>query len=132
MTARVFLDSNVLIYAVSTDRRADIAETLLAGGGVISVQVLNEFANVARKKLAFKPLDIADATHRFCALCEVLPLTVPLHFEALRIAERYRLGFYDSLIVATALAAECSTLYTEDLHDGQTFERKLKLANPFA
>ena len=131
MNARAFLDSNVLIYAVADDPRAARAQQALENGHVISVQVLNEFANVARRKLGRAPGEIREATVRFRAALDVLPITVALHDAALGICERYEFGFFDSLIVASALEADCNTLYTEDLQHGQVIEKQLRVVNPF-
>ena len=134
MSADVFLDSNVLIYAISADDpRAAIATGLVAQGGKISVQVLNEFANVARRKLLRSWPDIAEALAAFRMLCaDPLPLTVATHEAALTIAADGQLSFYDSLIVASALEAGCTTLLSEDMQDGRTFDGRLTIRNPFA
>ncbi len=132
MSDRSFLDSNVLIYAVSSDARAARAQKALEKGQVISVQVLNEFANVARRKLGRTTGEIREATARFCAAFDVLPITLQLHDAALDICEDYGFSFYDALVVAAALEAGCAKLYTEDLQHGQLIEKQLRIVNPFA
>lgn len=131
--ARPFFDSNTLLYTLSTDvRKADIATTILQNGGTISVQVLNEFANVAKRKLGMSWEEVArtlTSIRRFCA--QPRPLTVETHEAAVRIAERYGYGLYDSVIIASALEAKCDILYSEDMHHGQTIDR-LTIRNPFA
>jgi predicted nucleic acid-binding protein len=132
MTDRPFFDTTILIYAVSEgDRRAATAETLLATGGVLSVQVLNEFAAVARRKLGMSWAETADALKSIRTLCE-LPrsLTVEIHESALEIAARYGYQFYDALILASAINAECDVLYSEDMQDGQKIG-ELTIRNPF-
>ena len=131
--ADAFFDTNVVLYLVSEDAaKADRAEELLAAGGVISVQVLNEFAAVASRKLRMSWSEIRDALSSVRAVCAVHPISAETHERALQIAERYGLSIYDALIVAAALLADCRTLYTEDMQDGQLIERQLKVRNPFA
>lgn len=134
MPDKVFFDTNVLIYAITlNDPRAAIAEALLAGGsGIISVQVLNEFATVARRKLDMSWQEITVALAAFRSLCAaVVPVDVATHEAALSVAERYRIGIHDALIVAAAQQTACATLYTEDLQDGQRVDGRLTVRNPF-
>ena len=133
MSGRPFLDSNVLVYAVSTDDpRHTTAAGLVAAGGILSTQVLNEFANVARSKLKWPWPDVRAASSAFQAVSAgFVPLGIPAHEHALRIAERDGLAFYDALIVAAALAARCATLLTEDMQDGRVIEGRLTIRNPF-
>ena len=129
---RLFLDTNVLLYALSEDvRKADRAEELLKAGGVVSVQVLNEFASVARRKLGMEWVEIKDALGVVRELCTVIPLTLDIHDHALTLAARYGFSFYDASIVSAALAAGAETLYTEDLQDGQRLEDQLVIVDPF-
>jgi predicted nucleic acid-binding protein len=128
----VFFDTNVLLYLVSSDVvKADKAEALLAVGGHISVQVLNEFASVAVRKRAMTWEAITDVLGVVRAVCHVHPLTVEAHDRACHIAQKYGFSFYDSLIVASALLADCSALYSEDLDSGQRIDRQLTVRNPF-
>lgn len=128
----VFFDTNVLLYLLSGDAgRADRAELLLQGGGHVSVQVLNEFASVATRKLKLSWAETNDVLRIIRAVCRVSPITVDTHDRALLLAERYQLGVYDALIVAAALIAECGTLYSEDLQSGQKIAGSLRIVNPF-
>lgn len=127
-----FLDTNVLLYIASEDAvKAGRAEAAVAAGGVISVQVLNELANVARRKMR---LSWAE-THAFLGLLRdmlvVQPLTVETHETGLVLAERYGFALYDSMIVAAALQAGCSTLLSEDMQHGLTLDEGLRITNPF-
>jgi predicted nucleic acid-binding protein len=133
MSGRVFFDTNVLIYVLAkNDPRSKRAEELLAAGGILSVQILNEFVSVARRKLLMSWSEVAEALTAIRILCpSPLPLTVETHEAALKIAERHGYGIYDALVVATALGAGCETLYSEDLHDGQTIDGQVKIRNPF-
>jgi len=134
MPAKVFFDTNVLIYAVAQDDpRSRSAEELLASGGVLSVQILNEFASVARRKILMPWTDVMEALNAFRVLCpSPLPITIELHEAALKIAEKHGYNIYDALVVSAALEAGCTTLYSEDLQDGQTIDGQLTIRNPFA
>jgi predicted nucleic acid-binding protein len=132
MNDKAFFDTNVLIYAFAqNDPRAEPAEALLAAGGIVSVQVLNEFVAVATRKLGMPWKDVLEALSAIRVLCPApLPLTVETHEAALGIAAKYRYHIYDALVIAAALESACATLYSEDLHDGQTIDR-LAIRNPF-
>jgi len=126
-----FLDTNVLLYLLSADAaKADRAEAALAEGGVVSVQVLNEFASVASRKLGMSIAETREALAVVRALCRTVPLTEATHDKGLEIAERYGLAVYDAMIVAAALLAGCDTLYSEDLQDGQWLDGRLTVRNP--
>jgi predicted nucleic acid-binding protein len=129
---RAFFDTNVLIYAFAKDDpRAQIAETLLGGGGVVGVQTLNEFVAVAVRKLAMPWEEVLQALSALRVVCpSPVPLTVRTHDRALRIAGRYGYHIYDSLVIAAALEARCNTLFSEDMKDGQAIEG-LTIRNPF-
>ncbi len=132
MSGNTFADSNVLLYLLSSDdAKADCAETLLVGGVVISVQVLNEITNVARKKLNMSWDLIAEFVATIREVCRVEPLTVDTHERARVIAEKYKVSFYDANIVAAALIAESRVLLSEDLQAGLLFEKTLRVVNPF-
>ena len=128
-----FFDSNVLLYTLAeNDPREAIAARLLAAGGTISVQVLNEFAAVARRKLGLSWPEVAQALDAMRALCPPpLPITLATHEAALGIAGRLGYRFYDSLVIASALEANCATLFSEDMQDGQVVEGRLTIRNPF-
>ena len=134
MRGEAFLDTNILVYAVALDDpRTARAEGLLASGATISVQILNEFVSVARRKLSMPWPEVKEALDAFRALCpSPLPVTIELHDAALKIAEQYGFAIYDALVVAAALEAGCAILYSEDFQDGQTIEGKLTIRNPFA
>jgi len=136
MTSRhkVFFDTNVLIYAVALDDpRNARAEQLLSSGGRISVQILNEFVSVARRKLQMPWSDVTEALAAFRELCpSPLAVTIAIHEAALTIAEKHSYGIYDALIIAAALESGCAVLYSEDFQDGQTIDGQLTIRNPFA
>jgi len=127
-----FFDTNVLVYLASGDvAKADRAEAIVAKGGSISVQVLNEAANVARRKMQMS----WDDTHAFLnmlrGLLTVHPLTVDIHETGLRLAERYGLSTYDAMIVASALNSGCDTMWSEDMQHGMKLDEGLRIMNPF-
>lgn len=133
MSDRVFFDTNVLIYLLgSGDPRAKRAEELFVHGGVVSVQVLDEFVDVARRKIRLSWDEVKNALRVIRILCpDPRPITLDTHDLALRIAEQYGYRIYDSLIAASALEANCDVLYSEDLQDGQTIDGQVKIRNPF-
>ena len=124
--------THVLLYLLSADTaKADIAERILQAGGTISVQVLNEFAAVASRKLKMANIEIAEILSMIRAECTVVPLTVEVHILGLQISAQYGLSTYDAMIVSVALNADCSTLWSEDMHHGLVIEKRLKIQNPF-
>jgi predicted nucleic acid-binding protein len=133
MSAKAFFDSNVLIYAmVSGDSRRERAQQLVAQGGVISVQVLNEFVAVARRKMRMPWENVIEALGAVRILFpSPVSITLDTHEAALKIAQQYGFGIYDAQIAASALEANCSTLYSEDLQDGQVVDERLTIRNPF-
>jgi predicted nucleic acid-binding protein len=127
-----FLDSNILMYLASGDAaKADRAEQLLRDGGTVSVQVLNEIANVAVRKMKLSWSDTRDFISRIRDLLTVIPLTEPIHESGLRLAERYQFGVYDGMIVAAALEAGCEVVLSEDLQHGLVVDGRLRIVNPF-
>jgi predicted nucleic acid-binding protein len=133
MPAKDFFDTNVLIYAMGkNDPRASKAEALLASGGIVSVQSLNEFVSVARRKLGMSWNEVNEFLDLICILCpDPVPISLDTHKVALTIAEKYGYGIYDALIASAALEAGCKTLYSEDLQDGRIINRQLTVRNPF-
>jgi predicted nucleic acid-binding protein len=131
--AKAFLDTNILLYLLSADTaKADRAEAVVAAGGTISVQVLNEFASVATRKLGMSVAEVRDVLTPIRTLCPVEPLTIAAHDEALNLMEHHSFSLYDALIVAAATLAGCDRLYSEDMHHGQTVNGRLTIQNPFA
>lgn len=132
MPGERFFDTNILIYAFTTgDRRCAPAEALLAEGGVIGVQVLNEFTNVVRSKLRWDWPQLDAALEVITELMEpARPLTTEIHAHAVKLARTSALSFYDALIIAAAADAECSVLLTEDMQHGRKFGG-VTIQNPF-
>ena len=127
-----FIDSNILLYLLSADAdKADRAEEIVRAGGLISVQVLNEITNVARRKLAMSWVEINEVLGLIRSICPTEPLTIETHDRGRLVAERYGLSVYDAMIVAAALLAGCKTLYSEDMQDGLLIDHQLHICNPF-
>lgn len=127
-----FFDTNVVVYLASGDAgKADRAEAALAGGGSISVQVLNELANVARRKMGMSWADTRAFLDTLRGLLTVHPPTVETHDLGLDLAERYRLSTYDAMIAASALHAGCDALWSEDMQHGLVIDGRLRVVNPF-
>lgn len=121
----------MVLYLLSADEgKANVAERLVAQGGVLSVQVLNEAASVCLRKLQLPWPEVHELLDAVKASCEVLPLTLPTHERALHLAQRYQLSLYDALICAAAQSADAEVLYTEDLQDGLVLDG-LTVCNPF-
>ena len=130
--AKAFIDSKVILYLLSADaKKANETESILLTGGLISVQVLNEIANVAVRKLSMSWTEINQFLASIRSLCAVESLTVETHDRGREVAERYGLSVYDSMIVAAALLAACTVLYSEDMQDGLLVDKQLRIANPF-
>jgi predicted nucleic acid-binding protein len=132
MPAKQFFDTNILIYAfASNDLRSARAESLIAEGGLIGVQVLNEFTNVTRRKLRWQWVQIEASLAVIEELFgPVAPLTKAIHTRAVQLAREHELSVYDALIVAAAQDAGCALLFSEDLRHGQKFGT-LTVENPF-
>jgi len=127
-----FFDTNILVYLASGDaKKADRAEAAIAKGGSISVQVLNELANVARRKMQISWDETHALLNMLRDLLTVHPLTVETHETGLGIAERYGLSTYDAMIAASALHAGCDTLWSEDMQHGLALKEGLRIVNPF-
>ena len=130
--AERFLDANVLLYLLSgDDSKADRAEGELNAGGVVSVQVLNEFASVTSRKLKMSIAEIREMLATIRAICKVVPVSEETHDLGLQVAEQYGLSIYDAMIVASAVLAGCKTIVSEDMQDGQIVQGGLRVWNPF-
>jgi predicted nucleic acid-binding protein len=127
-----FFDTNVLVYEFSEDAaKAAASEDVIRDGGVISVQVLNEFANAGRRKLGLSWAVIRDILGEYRTNLTIVPVTLETHERGLYLAERYQLNVYDGVIVAAALLAGCTILYSEDMHHGLVIDG-LTIRNPYA
>lgn len=130
MKGRYFLDTNILVYALLDEgHKSELALQLLENA-VMSVQVLNELANVAKKKAKLDWPEIQLLIGAVTDLATVEPLTKETHLAGLRIGAKYGLSLYDSMIVAAAISSRCEILYSEDMQHGQTIEG-VTICNPF-
>ena len=128
---KAFFDTSILVYTATSDARKQRAIDCLRRGGVVSVQVLNEFVHVARRKLRHDWPQIELALGLFRAsLDDVLPVSLNTHTAAVSIAREHGLSFDDALIVAAAIEAGCDTLFSEDLQHGRSIGG-LAIVNPF-
>lgn len=129
---RTFLDTNVLVYvAASEPAKAAMARDLMSAGGVISVQVLNEAASVALRKMRLNWDEIDDLLLYARNLLSVEPITIETHELGIALAKRHKLALYDAMIAAAALMAGCDTLYSEDMQHGLVIDGALRIENPF-
>jgi predicted nucleic acid-binding protein len=132
MSDKAFFDTSIVLCTFrEDDARSQIDERLIAGGGAISVQVLNEFTAVARRKVNRSWEEVRRALAILRVFCpEPVALTSETHERAVAVAERHGYSIFDSLIVAAALHSGSSILYSEDMRDGQKFDG-LTIRNPF-
>lgn len=129
-----FFDTNILVYCFARgDPRMPTARNLLAAGGCIGVQSLNEFANVAWRKMRLPWSKLHGAREQILMVCEPpVPVTFDIHEAGLALAEQHAFSIYDAMIVAAALKAGCDILYSEDMHNGLVVDGRLTIINPFA
>jgi predicted nucleic acid-binding protein len=127
-----FFDTNVLLYLASGDPvKADRAERLVADGGMISVQVLNEITSVARRKMRMSWTETHDFLATVRGLLPVVPVTIETHEAGIALAERYGFSTYDAMIAASAMLSGCDTLWSEDLQHDMAVDDQLRIVNPF-
>lgn len=130
---RAFPDTNVIVYAFTDDPRRHRARAVLEQGGLISAQTLNEFANVAQRKLGLDWDETRVALRSVRTYFpEVAPVDVKTHEAGLRLASGLGFSIYDAMIVAAALHGGCDILWSEDMHDGLVVDGRLRIVNPFA
>ena len=129
-----FFDSNVLIYLASgvTDKALAAEHILAVPGAVVSTQVVNECASVLRRKYRHDWNAIRDFVDMVAAVASIRPISFETSRRGLILAERYGFSVWDSMIVAAAIEADATTLWTEDLHDGLIVDERLRIANPFS
>ena len=127
-----FADTNIILYLLDDGPKADRAEEILGQGPKISVQVLNEALVNCRKKAGLSWKETVAFLEGVQSLCAVEDLTEQTHRVGRALAEKYQLSLYDAMIVAVALLAGCTTLWSEDMHDGLLVENHLRIVNPFS
>ena len=137
MTARAFVDTNVFVYAAAfndpdkaTQARSLLGQIMKSRSGVISSQVMVEFASTLVNKFGEPAAKVKPLMDMFDPF-KVVAMTKAHVLSALEIRDRSQVNYWDALIVAAAISANCSTLYTEDLSHGQSI-KGIKIVNPFA
>jgi predicted nucleic acid-binding protein len=133
-TKREFLDTNVFIYLIDAQdnlkyQRAN--ELYIRSNLVTSAQVLTEIANVCLKKLKKPKREIAQLIDLIRSEIEVVPITSTDFGIAHELVNKHDFSYFDALVIATALSANCQTLYSEDLQNGRVIDKKLTIINPF-
>jgi predicted nucleic acid-binding protein len=132
-TQSVFFDTSVLLYLLSPDpRKADIAEHLVSLSGAISVRVLNEFTQVARRKFKMSTSDVVTVLSTLRRTLKVVPFTEATHDLGIELSAKYSLSVYDAMIVASGVSCRATTLFSEDMQSGLLVEKQLRIINPFA
>ena len=134
MNSKVFVDTNILVYLFSETephKKQRAFELLGSKNVVISPQVIGEFVWVMHRKFGVEREKLEIIGSRFLKKFEVVPIDTKVVEKALKIFASYKFSYWDSLIIATALEADCGILYTEDMQSGQVIESKLKIVNPF-
>jgi predicted nucleic acid-binding protein len=132
MPAKVFIDTNIVIYALGpASDKTSVVAPLLVGRPTISTQVIIEVASVASKRLAMPLSEIRRLLSTLETICQVELVTPKTIYSSLDIMDRYRFSWFDSLIFAAAIEAGCNTLFTKDLQHGQVISSQLTICNPF-
>ncbi|MGE0714290.1 MAG: PIN domain-containing protein [Alphaproteobacteria bacterium] len=127
-----FFDTNILLYIVSSHpAKAGQARAIVREGGAISVQVLNEVTNVARRKMRLTWPEVHALLDLLRGLVAVHPLTIEVHEIGIALAERYGLQTWDAMIAASAIHARCDILWSEDMQNGQVLGNRLRVVDPF-
>lgn len=132
-----FLDTNILLYAISAQpeeaaKSEKAREILSSADFVLSVQVLQEFYVQATRPSRADPLthDEATALIQHWLRHRIVPLTVQVMQDALDLKKRYQTSYWDAAILAAAVSAGCSELFSEDLNPGQNY-KSIRVINPF-
>ena len=133
MTKKIALDTNILIYSHDKAdlRKQDIARTLLDLYPVISTQTVSEYFNVLKRKTAIPKDELVDLCVENLNDCIIHPVNISTLKIAKHIIRCYDLQIFDSIIVASAIEANCEILYSEDMHHGLLIEKRMKIINPF-
>ena len=134
MPDKAFIDTNILIYFISSDsdRKAKAREVILGSSdAVISSQVISEFISTCLQKRLLNIEEVSEASHGFMRALRLEPIEESTIDSALKLTKKYKFSYWDSLIVAAALENDCSVLYTEDMQHGQLISNRLRITNPF-
>ena len=132
MTVKVFLDTNIVLYAIGQDaHKKAVARQLIAASPMVSAQVINESVNVCLKKFKFDKKQAYAFADAVMNRVNVVPVDEAVIRKSAELAMMHHLSNWDALIVAAALLADCKTVYSEDMQHGQLFENTLTVIDPF-
>ena len=135
MNGKAFLDTNLLIYLYSEKelaKRSIACEIIDKYDCMISIQSIKEASNVWYKKFGWNGAKIEKHINNLVLLCDdILQISIKTVFSAISIKDKYAFSFYDCLIIASAIEADCELLFSEDMQDGQVINGTLKITNPF-
>ena len=133
MNKTIALDTNVFVYSHSNDEpnKQETATRLFALYLIVSTQALSEYINVVKRKLNLPKNEIMDVCLQNIEMCILQPVTITTLRHARILLDRYDFQLFDSIIVASALEADCHIFYSEDLHHGLVIENRMEIINPF-
>jgi predicted nucleic acid-binding protein len=133
MNRKIAIDTNILVYCHSNDEldKQRLAISLFSFYPVISTQVLSEYINVVKRMLRLPKEKIMDVCLQNIELCALQPITIDTLKYAKYLLNHYDFQLFDSIIVASALEAKCSILYSEDFHHRLVVENQIEIINPF-
>ena len=133
MTTKIALDTNILIYLYDDldERKRNISESLILDRPIIGSQVISEFLNVTKRLLKLPKNELMDKANKLLSICEIVSMNQMTITKAKDLIIKYDFQLFDSLIVASALQANCTILYSEDLHHNLLVENQLRIINPF-
>ena len=131
---KVFVDSNILIYAYSKtepDKRQKAQDAIDKNNSIISIQVINEFSSNCLKKFNKTHEEIIEVVQEITRNFPITQVTVPIIVKAILLQNRYQYNYYDCIMLASAMDNNCKFIFSEDMQHGQTIENKLTILNPF-
>ncbi len=135
MRDKIFIDSNIILYSYSKTEldKNKIANALIFSFDeiLVSTQVINEVTNILFKKFQLDSVDIENVLLEIDNNFKIVNFSLTTQIKAIKIKKKYKLQYYDSLILATALENNCTVLYSEDMQHRQIIEDQLKIINPF-
>jgi predicted nucleic acid-binding protein len=132
MTDRSFIDTNITLYTIGQDKhKTEVARNLVGTVPFVSAQVINECISVCLRKFGFSRAQAYAFADTIMRRTNVLPLDEAVIRKSAELAIQYQLSNWDALIVAAALLADCETLYSEDMQNGQVYDGRLTIINPF-
>jgi predicted nucleic acid-binding protein len=133
MTDKIAIDTNVLVYCHSNTEpdKQRIATGLFALCPLISTQVILEYLNVVKRILKLPKDEVMDVCLQNIEMCILYPVSLTTLKYARKLIDRYDFQLFDSIIIASALEADCQILYSEDMHNGLFVEKRMKIINPF-